>query len=71
MNPTIVSQFSANADGGWDFVCQHGPKECQGNMLHACVIKYSADDIDQTVNFVSCLMSNPKGGDEVCCVDSI
>jgi len=30
-------QFTANGTS-WDFKCQHGPDECYGNMVQACII---------------------------------
>ena len=47
--------------------CQHGPKECLGNVLHACF--YSRhDNNEKQVNFGVCTMSTnnpPTAGQEV------
>ena len=29
----------ANKRGSFDFVCDHGPRECFANKIHACVIR--------------------------------
>ena len=54
-------QFTPNAEGGYDFECQHGPAECQGNRLHACGLKYSANST-QNLIFARCLMESPDQG---------
>ena len=32
------AHYTANANGSYTFTCQHGPKECQGNIYEACII---------------------------------
>ncbi|KAK2708219.1 hypothetical protein QYM36_013971, partial [Artemia franciscana] len=44
-------------DTSWSFDCQHGELECQGNIVHACGIKYIDDPLSR-LNFVSCLITN-------------
>ncbi|CAH1173545.1 unnamed protein product [Phaedon cochleariae] len=46
------------ANGTWIFSCQHGPKECYGNMVHSCAIDLSPGD--NSTEFVVCAM---KSGD--------
>lgn len=40
---------------GNEFTCHHGPKECYGNKLHSCGIKYLASQ-DARQQFVVCQM---------------
>jgi len=39
------------------FSCQHGPVECEGNIWHACAIKY-IDNVDSRLNFLNCMINN-------------
>ena len=34
----FLCKFSQNAAGGWDFVCQHGPRECHANKIQVCIL---------------------------------
>jgi len=45
-------------DGGHDFVCQHGPPECEGNLWLSCANQHSKDTA-QAVDFTVCLMKYP------------
>ncbi|XP_054275606.1 gamma-interferon-inducible lysosomal thiol reductase-like [Macrosteles quadrilineatus] len=48
------------------FTCQHGPKECVGNILHACAIyqacgsrgtlKCPVDQLSKAINYIDCVM---------------
>ncbi|KAI4457802.1 gamma-interferon inducible lysosomal thiol reductase gilt [Holotrichia oblita] len=40
---------------GWTFKCQHGPRECELNIQHACGIKHASSQ-SQQVKFVNCMM---------------
>ncbi|GAB6022340.1 hypothetical protein CHUAL_006461 [Chamberlinius hualienensis] len=53
----------------WSFQCQHGPNECFGNKIHACVI--NSNPIDAAIKFVQCSMSknDPVSGSEDCAKD--
>lgn len=43
----------------WLFTCQHGPRECEGNILETCAIKlYPNDFYNKVLPFVLCLESN-------------
>ncbi|XP_035444555.2 GILT-like protein 2 isoform X3 [Spodoptera frugiperda] len=46
-------------NGVYQFKCQHGPKECYGNKLHACVIDYMSNNTE-AVFFNSCLMDSAR-----------
>ncbi|CAB3239913.1 unnamed protein product [Arctia plantaginis] len=54
-----------HAGGKIEVICQHGPAECYGNMLHACAIDFLGN-ITLAVEFNTCMMSfdqNNKGSD--------
>ncbi|XP_022666846.1 GILT-like protein 1 [Varroa jacobsoni] len=43
-------------NGELSFRCQHGPKECEGNMLHGCAAKHYANLPENVVRFAACTM---------------
>lgn len=40
----------------WNFMCQHGHRECQLNKLHACILEHFS--FDNAFSIISCLMSS-------------
>jgi len=38
----------------WDFTCQHGPRECTGNIQQSCLIKYVPEQ-DRFVYAIHCI----------------
>ncbi|XP_015184299.1 PREDICTED: gamma-interferon-inducible lysosomal thiol reductase-like [Polistes dominula] len=44
-------------DHTYEFKCQHGPIECQGNMVHACAIDLIKDQ-SLLLNYLSCMIKN-------------
>lgn len=45
--------------GHWVFTCQHGPEECKGNRLHACLVdSLYPRRSKKLVNVIGCLMGN-------------
>ncbi|XP_054009510.1 gamma-interferon-inducible lysosomal thiol reductase-like [Hylaeus anthracinus] len=59
-----ASQKVNQENGQWQFVCQHGPNECEGNMAQACAIhaiqnEETADRVQQlTEALVVCAMAS-------------
>ena len=47
----------AQNGSSWTFTCQHGVKECQGNLIETCAIKLY-DFYSQALPFVICLEAN-------------
>merc|ERR1711915_683076 len=50
------AEFKPNGKFGFNFTCQHGPQECEGNKMFACANHY-INDLHQYVNFTTCAMS--------------
>ncbi|KYB28975.1 Gamma-interferon-inducible lysosomal thiol reductase-like Protein [Tribolium castaneum] len=48
-------------NGNWAFTCQHGPSECQGNKIQACVLT-KPFEMDAKINFVFCMMNSSDPG---------
>jgi len=42
-------------DGSWDFECQHGSKECVGNLLEVCVMAHMDWDFQAYLPVISCM----------------
>ncbi|KAF7268135.1 hypothetical protein GWI33_018698 [Rhynchophorus ferrugineus] len=59
-------------DGIRTFTCQHGPNECYGNKVQACVINSAS--VNQTINFVFCSENSGNPADptvlEQCALDN-
>ncbi|GAB6022281.1 Lysosomal thiol [Chamberlinius hualienensis] len=66
--PFGFAEFFANGTS-WDFSCQHGPEECDGNIIHSCALKYYPSNSDN-VPFISCAMSqsDPPAASQQCAV---
>ncbi|TRY74514.1 hypothetical protein TCAL_00755 [Tigriopus californicus] len=45
------------SDGGYMFQCQHGPNECQGNMIHTCAMHYIPESTKLT-EYIHCMMGD-------------
>ena len=52
-------QYAPNGTGGWDFTCQHGPKECIGNLYQACLLDKLVVNSDK-VEAINCIMSDDQ-----------
>lgn len=43
----------------WNFTCQHGVRECEGNIIETCALKLNADAFDtKALPFIICLESS-------------
>merc|ERR1712013_325430 len=47
---------TTEVDGSYQFECQHGERECYGNIVQACTVHYTSDQ-DTLVNLITCMMS--------------
>ncbi|XP_065348186.1 GILT-like protein 1 [Cloeon dipterum] len=56
--PFGKARSSRKPGGGLSFTCQHGPRECAGNMVMACGLSNLLTDHDLRVKFVGCVMSS-------------
>ncbi|NXM31790.1 GILT reductase, partial [Oxyruncus cristatus] len=59
LNITLVPYGNAqerNVSGKWDFQCQHGPEECLGNMIEACLM-HEAKNFSTYFPVIFCLES--------------
>ena len=45
-------------DGSYEFECQHGERECYGNIVQACSLAHTPDAANRTALIV-CMMSAP------------
>lgn len=50
---------STNADGSLAFDCQHGPSECEANIIHACVIE-AVHDAKLRLDMVTCMIRDNR-----------
>merc|ERR1712179_890312 len=48
---------TTEVDGSYQFECQHGERECYGNIVQACTVHYTSDQ-DTLVNLITCMMSS-------------
>merc|ERR1712002_460041 len=49
---------TTEVDGSYVFECQHGERECNGNIVQACAVQYTSDQ-DTLVSLITCMMSSP------------
>ncbi|XP_043475560.1 GILT-like protein 3 [Leptopilina heterotoma] len=46
---------TTKTDEGFSFECQHGPRECEANMIHACAIDVIKDQ-KQQLEYLTCMI---------------
>jgi len=52
------AQYSADAYGSINYTCQHGPEECQGNRMLACLYELTYENnMNEYINYTNCAMS--------------
>lgn len=44
----------------WDFSCQHGKKECRGNLIQTCAIQITERNATRYMPFVNCMEQQPE-----------
>merc|ERR1712110_693884 len=56
-----------NAEDGYTFECQHGPRECAGNIVQGCTVHHVSDMMMQ-VELLNCMSaaSKPEEAGEEC-----
>lgn len=68
MNVVLVpygkAETTASPDGTYSFTCQHGPVECQGNIIHSCAVSLVADK-SLLVKYVGCMIANNINPEEI------
>jgi len=65
--PFGKAEFIENEDS-WDFTCQHGPEECYGNKIHAC-LSHLIPEPESLLDVVYCTMTTDAasiGSTELC-----
>merc|ERR550517_354443 len=66
LKPFGKANFTSDGES-WTFVCQHGPGECLGNTVQACVLNQVLDP-GQYVPLINCMMGAdyPPDSADVC-----
>jgi len=61
------SQLSS---GQWNYTCQHGPKECEGNLIENCIMDATNYNTDMYMPIIFCIenSSDPLAAAEKCVV---
>merc|ERR1719242_1755137 len=61
LNPFGKANFTPSGSS-WDFTCQHGPDECRGNKVQACILDKVSDPAEY-VPLITCLMGSESPPD--------
>ncbi|XP_059085421.1 GILT-like protein 1 [Tigriopus californicus] len=56
-NPFGHATYTQTSEGGWTFECQHGPNECYGNLIQACILD-RVQDQDIRSEVITCIMTS-------------
>lgn len=65
--PLLVPFGHARTLGQNKMICQHGPRECEGNRLMACIIAKNVSD-SATIETLGCIFANTQTNKE--CVEA-
>lgn len=55
--PYGKASTTTNPDGTYSFQCQHGQRECEANMYHACTIDLVKDN-ETMLAIIDCMISD-------------
>lgn len=62
------AKTTVEQDGSLSFQCQHGPTECEANIIHCCAVE-SIHDTEIKLNFIACMIrdnANPQKAFQRC-----
>merc|ERR1712166_758509 len=62
LHPYGNAHESANSNGEWSFSCQHGPTECQYNVLEACALN-NLQTTQGAFPFIECVEASLPSAD--------
>jgi len=62
-------EFYNAKSGKWVFECQHGPKECKGNLIESCAIFITKRDESKYLPYIHCLEVNDPVNDAMKCAN--
>jgi len=54
----------------WEFTCQHGPEECQVNLIETCAL-HQMSHPDQFMEYIHCIESDPSMANARQCADKL
>jgi len=43
------------SSGSWNYTCQHGPKECEGNLIENCIMEAASYNVDIYFPVIFCM----------------
>merc|ERR1712212_446247 len=55
--PYGFASTTEDENGELHFECQHGERECAGNIVQACTLYLTQDKPDDQVSLITCMMS--------------
>lgn len=66
--PFGFAEWTEKPDGGYDFTCQHGPQECEGNLYQACLLNLPSLVHNDYVKLIDCIEAetHPEEATQIC-----